>query len=161
MMPNNCPQEDAVAQAARSGRWNETLAQHARQCPACREISLIGGWMNHLAVESAESRPLPEASLLWWKHELLERDRRRERALRPVQVMDAVSAMLFIVAAAAALLVATSLAQEMISLAARNTPQFLLATVTGGSGSLLHAVLLGTLVAMGAGAALLYPLLMD
>jgi hypothetical protein len=104
----------------------------------------------------------PEASLLWWKHELIERYRRRERAQRPLQVMDAVLLTLALIGSAAVLLLAASLAQEMFALAARNAPQFVLAALSGASsGRLLFAALLGTLAALGAAGAVLHPLLKD
>jgi hypothetical protein len=62
-----CPHEEAAAEAARSGAWNDSLRAHAAGCATCREIAGTANWMQTLARETVTGCDAHEASLIWWK----------------------------------------------------------------------------------------------
>ncbi len=76
----NCAQEAAVTKAVRTGNWEESLTAHAATCAVCREIIQTANWMQTLARSSETISPLPDASLLWWKARLSEKQEKAERA---------------------------------------------------------------------------------
>lgn len=75
-----CPHEEAVARAARTGNWETSLTTHATTCPICREIMKTSTWMQALARSSESSLSLPDASLLWWRAQLSEKQAKAERS---------------------------------------------------------------------------------
>ena len=80
MKRKECSQEAAVLKAVRTGSWDETLKAHASKCPICWEVLQTASWMQVLARES-EKVPAPrEASLLWWRAQLSERQAKVDRA---------------------------------------------------------------------------------
>ena len=94
MTPKSCPHERSAARAGRGGRWNDELAAHLAECVSCRESSRVARWMMALA-EGSDSRlpPLPDARLVWLQARLLVRSRRSERALLPIRIAGALTAV--------------------------------------------------------------------
>lgn len=80
MKHTNCAQEAAVTKAVRTGNWEESLTAHAATCAVCREITHTASWMQALARSSEAISTLPDASLLWWKARLSEKQEKAERA---------------------------------------------------------------------------------
>ena len=76
----NCAQEAAVARAVRTGNWEESLTTHAAACAVCQEITQTAGWMQALARSPETISTLPDASLLWWKARLSEKQAKAEKA---------------------------------------------------------------------------------
>ena len=76
----NCAQEAAVTKAVRTGNWEEYLTAHAATCAVCREIIQTASWMQALARSPETNSTLPDASLLWWKARLSEKQEKAERA---------------------------------------------------------------------------------
>jgi hypothetical protein len=74
-----CPQEAAVAQAARTRRLPEPLAAHAAKCEHCRGIAQAAQWMQSLAQNSERTSGLPEANLVWWRAQLAEQRKKAAR----------------------------------------------------------------------------------
>jgi hypothetical protein len=79
MKQMNCSQEEAVASAARTGSWPETLIAHAKECDICRDVAQTVQWMWALATPQEESgtdiipqqaRPLPDPGLVWQRARL-------------------------------------------------------------------------------------------
>jgi hypothetical protein len=85
MKLETCPQEEAVARAARTGNWEASLTTHADACPICRGIMQTSSWMQVLAHSPERNLPLPDASLLWWSAQLSEKQANAER---PHEVLD-------------------------------------------------------------------------
>lgn len=75
----SCPQEEQVLDAVHKGTWHETFHAHVAECGVCREIVRVSRWMQMLA-ESPERTPLPDASLVWRRVQLSERQAEAERA---------------------------------------------------------------------------------
>jgi len=80
MKQMNCPQEAAVTKAVRTGNWEESLTIHAAACAVCLEIIQTASWMQALARSSEAISTLPDASLLWWKARLSEKQAKAEKA---------------------------------------------------------------------------------
>jgi hypothetical protein len=79
MKQMNCAQEAAVTKAVRTGNWEESLTAHAATCAVCRDIIEAASWMQALARSPEAISTLPEASLLWWKARLSEKQEKAER----------------------------------------------------------------------------------
>ena len=159
-----CPQEQAVARAARTGSWNESLSLHTRQCAACGEVSVVAGALREMArpaeTFSLLGTGLPDASLLWWKHELMERYARSERAHRPIRIMDALAGGFALLALMiVATVVGLVLPGAIETAAVQGTSQLLASALSGnftlaGVSPLLSAVAIAAICGVG----LLYPL---
>jgi hypothetical protein len=75
-----CPQEPAVTKAVHTGNLEKSLTTHASTCAVCREIIQTANWMQDLA-RSPESKPtLPNASLVWWRAQLSEKQAQAGKA---------------------------------------------------------------------------------
>ena len=87
--------QEALRRKASSGSadaLDRELTAHARSCRACAEELRVTGWLRSVARADSvalESRPLPSASQLWWKAQIIrrltEREALIERAVRPVR----------------------------------------------------------------------------
>jgi len=92
MSHKSCSQESAVAGAVRSGRWNEGLEAHLRQCAACRNVQEAARWMQSLASTSRSSATLqgdlPDPQILWLRAQLSERQAAVERAQGILQWLE-------------------------------------------------------------------------
>lgn len=77
MSHRNCPQEESVSNAVRTGTWDDSTSLHVAECQLCREIVGTSRWMHALAASTESGgAPLPNASLLWWRAQLAEADRK-------------------------------------------------------------------------------------
>jgi hypothetical protein len=168
MSSNHCPQENTVARMARTGMWDEATTRHARACPMCREVSAAAVRMLSIASFDEDPQrvsadvvaaPLPDASLLWWKHELMQRYKQRERAARPIRVMEVLTGAVGLLALLAVLTLAGLLLPDVIeTAAAQGSSQLLASAISGGFSLSPDTLLTGTVLAALLGAALLYPL---
>jgi hypothetical protein len=80
MKQMNCAQEASVTKAVRTGNWDESLTTHSAKCPVCQEIIQTASWMQALARSPETISTLPDASLLWWKARLAEKQAKAEKA---------------------------------------------------------------------------------
>ena len=80
-----CPQEAAVARAVRTGHWQASLQAHAAGCAVCREVVVASRWLQALTQSSETNRALPDAGLLWWKAQLVQKQAQAERAQKPLE----------------------------------------------------------------------------
>lgn len=178
MSSRHCPQENTVARMARTGLWDESTTRHARACPMCREVSAaavrmlsIASFDNaakpsiaqaasaQVAAAQGDIAPLPDASLLWWKHELMQRYMQRERAARPIRVMEVLTGAVGLLALLAVLTLGSLLLPDVIeTAAAQGSSQLLASAISGGFSVSADALLTGTVLAALLCAALLYPL---
>jgi hypothetical protein len=76
----NCPRENEVAKSARSNEWNDSLRTHVEGCEICRDVATAAGWMQNLARREETDLDPRQASLIWWKAQLAERQARSQRA---------------------------------------------------------------------------------
>lgn len=94
MKPEPCTHGKSVVQAARTGRWGDELAAHARECPSCRESARVARWMFELA-KAADLGPdsLPDPHLVWLKARIQRRSEDQRRALLPIRIASVLSAI--------------------------------------------------------------------
>ena len=79
MIGRGCAHEDAVRQAATSGRWTPALESHAATCLTCREIRMIAAMLG-AAPAGAPSRVNPH--MVWQRARHARRLRAEEVASR-------------------------------------------------------------------------------
>jgi hypothetical protein len=96
MKSANCPQENEVAKAARSGAWDDALRAHAKGCAICRDVAAAAGWMQNLARREETDLDSRQASLIWWKAQLAEKQARAERAQEIAAWIEIVFAALLV-----------------------------------------------------------------
>jgi len=95
-----CLHEDATTRAARSGEWNSFLKKHVDECAACREVVETSRWMQALAQDPALNHDSHDASLLWWRAQLSEKQAQAERAQSVLEWTEIVVACAMAVALA-------------------------------------------------------------
>ena len=88
MTRSNCPHEQAVSHAARTGQWSGPLTAHVEQCADCRQATQAVSWMKRLAETSRRERPLPDPDLLWLKAKLFGEQAAADRATRPLVLTE-------------------------------------------------------------------------
>jgi hypothetical protein len=74
----NCPHEEAVTRAARTGDWETSLSAHAANCAVCGGIVNTSRWMQALAQGSESNHALPDAGMLWRSAQLSEKREKTE-----------------------------------------------------------------------------------
>lgn len=87
-----CDQEKLVLEAVRSGRsaneWEEPLRVHVAACRICSDVALVAQFLLQENECAGAEAALPDAGLVWWKAQLLERRAAAERAVRPIAVTE-------------------------------------------------------------------------
>jgi predicted anti-sigma-YlaC factor YlaD len=73
--------------AAADHETDPALGAHLAACPACREAVEAVCWMRRMAETTAESHPLPNPDVIWWKAQLLRRWEADRRASAPIERM--------------------------------------------------------------------------
>jgi hypothetical protein len=89
----NCSQETAISRAVRTGDWNDSLRAHADECASCAEIVGASRWMQSLAA-TQHTVALPDASVVWWRAQLAEKQRTAERAQNALAWLELAAAAL-------------------------------------------------------------------
>lgn len=89
-----CAHDQHVAEAARSGRWPESLTAHLADCPECADTALVSGLM--CATEDARELEvdLSLAERIWWRAEMEKRSRSANRALMPIKIAEVAACVL-------------------------------------------------------------------
>lgn len=85
MFEPSCQREADVREMVSRRGDDPALREHAAQCATCRETMVVAAWMRELATTSSSEVPLPDASHLWWKAELLRRWDADRRATAPLE----------------------------------------------------------------------------
>ena len=93
-----CPQEGAVWRAARATRWDEALTTHVKECSVCREIVQTTRWMQALPQPAERTPALPDASLLWRRSRLLQKQAEAQRTLRTLDLVEVLPGAIFALA---------------------------------------------------------------
>jgi hypothetical protein len=85
MKIQSCAHEDAVAAAARTGRWTPELRAHRDGCMTCAELTLVTAAMAADADALAGLNiPLPDPGVIWLRAQLAEREKNFRRATRAI-----------------------------------------------------------------------------
>ena len=94
MRPAHCPHAESAGRAARTGGWSDELTAHAERCVSCRASAHVVRWMIELAASVASApAPLPDPHLIWLKVQIRRRSKDRGRALLPIKIWGALSAL--------------------------------------------------------------------
>ncbi|OFV95328.1 MAG: hypothetical protein A3H94_02370 [Acidobacteria bacterium RIFCSPLOWO2_02_FULL_60_20] len=83
-----CSQEMAVAKAARTGEWNDSLESHVTGCVNCKEVMQTVRAMRSLAAAPDGESSMPEATRLWCLALLEQRQLEVARARRALVSME-------------------------------------------------------------------------
>jgi len=89
-----CPHETAVAKAARSGLWDQSLKTHMAGCTTCREVVAVTRSMQSLAEGPEANRSLPDADLLWCSVLLAQKQAEADRARASLALSQAAPLLL-------------------------------------------------------------------
>jgi len=69
MKTATCPREETLREAVAGGSLDPALRHHARQCPVCRDVLAVSGWMlkfRDLTLDNLRAHgPLPAPQELW------------------------------------------------------------------------------------------------
>ena len=85
MTTKQCPHEEAVTGAARSGDWSPELKAHRDGCLTCAELTLVVAVLAADAEEmAAMDAPLPDPAPIWLRARLASRERQFHRATRAI-----------------------------------------------------------------------------
>ena len=91
MKPTSCSHEQAIVTAVQTATWTDALRSHLSSCAGCQETVQIAGVMHSLAASENNSRPLPDAKVIWLKAQLAQRRSSAAEALRPVETFQRVA----------------------------------------------------------------------
>jgi predicted anti-sigma-YlaC factor YlaD len=80
----SCPQEAVVTNSARTGCWDNSMKEHVKGCPYCREIVQAVEWMKR--VSGVEEKYLPDAEQVWLNARMLAMQEAQERVVRPLAI---------------------------------------------------------------------------
>jgi hypothetical protein len=84
MKQEHCNFEEKIAEACRSGHWDDALLAHIASCRVCEEVALVASYLSESAAAPHVGANLPDATLIWSKAQLAARRDTIERAMRPI-----------------------------------------------------------------------------
>lgn len=150
-----CAREQEMLRAARSGELAAEQRRHLAGCDACRDATLVAGWLATAVRVEERTVSLPDPQDLWWRsrvvRELCEKEHRIDRRTWPLTLVQGVATSVVVVT-------------TVVALAGTETVVGLLNTVLGIAGAVgdqatVPAALLGAaVVSLGAGAVMVWRL---
>ena len=81
-----CDKEKQVLQALGDSEWDDSLRDHASECPICKDLVVVAEFMRDEAELTKAAPLIPNATFIWWKAELASRRGLVSRATRPIRV---------------------------------------------------------------------------
>ena len=96
MNDDPCPREAEVLRSCASGDWPADLHAHVEHCDECRDVRAVALFLQSAAVEDAT--PLPDATDIWWRGQLLAELDARQRAMRPIDTLERSEPLIVLVA---------------------------------------------------------------
>lgn len=101
-MKLRCPREPEVVAAIRSGRWpmacEPALRRHLDECERCADTVLIAAALRQNRAEAIQAAPLVSPGLLWWRAQLLRRQKAIEQVAKPISVAGTLALITSIIA---------------------------------------------------------------
>jgi len=91
MKPTSCSHEQATIVAVQTETWTDALRMHLSNCACCQETAQMARCMHSLAAVENNSRPLPDAKVIWLKAQLARRQASATEALKPVETFQRVA----------------------------------------------------------------------
>jgi len=98
-----CAYESNVVEAAKSGRWSESLRAHVASCQSCEAAVAVATWMDDFSRQDDRQHMLPDPAVVWLKAQLLRQHAVVDTASRPMQLLQ-IAAYVIVAGAWAALL---------------------------------------------------------
>ena len=84
-----CPYEEAVAAAARTGDWSPELRLHRDGFMTCAEVTLVAAALAADAEELMnDPRALPDPGVIWLRARLARREQKFHRATRAIVIVQ-------------------------------------------------------------------------
>lgn len=99
-----CPHEENIFNAARTGRWDDSTRAHVKQCAHCREIAGIAEWLGNIARMDTQDAVLPDPEQVFLKAQIAVTQAEREKALRPLVIVEFVVKIIVMLALSAGIL---------------------------------------------------------
>jgi uncharacterized membrane protein YhdT len=85
-----CNFQETVARAIITGETDSAIQSHVSVCPTCQEVTRVAQGMQGFASASKSVPALPNASYLWWKAQVAQRESAEKRARRLLLLIQAV-----------------------------------------------------------------------
>lgn len=102
MSRRGCDREKDVLGALLRDQWTEPLRRHLETCENCREMAAVSTWLRGVAREEVLGAPVPEASRIWWKAQLVQRVEGKQglvrRAIQPIVLVERLATFVIAVA---------------------------------------------------------------
>ena len=122
-----CTFEGKIADAIRSGNWNDALLAHLADCRSCEEVALASSYLCESSRIANVNSILPDPGRIWWKAQLLAKADAMEKALRPILWARRFAFGVCVVAIVAAIVMGSSSVGKFLagfagSVAHRNVP---------------------------------------
>ncbi len=111
MAPHDCPTENELLAASRSGTLPEAYARHLEACPDCAALVAVDQAFKDTARALARQAELPSPHIVLLRARLAARRTEAERGLRPLEWWPRVAGV------AAAVILAAVLRQVIVDLA--------------------------------------------
>jgi hypothetical protein len=92
----NCSQESLVADAARLGRWNDSLQAHAAACVNCRDLVHAVRAMQSLAISPAPEPSMSKATRICCLALLEQKQKETARARRWLRAVEYATSLLLV-----------------------------------------------------------------
>jgi hypothetical protein len=84
----DCPHEESILRAVKSGQWEDFLQAHVVTCLICQEVVKVSRYLEALSVSPENESPLPNPGQIWWRAQRLEKQAKMERATRPILIFQ-------------------------------------------------------------------------
>jgi hypothetical protein len=153
-MKFQCPEEREVATAVLSGRWplacEPALHLHVDKCDRCASVVLVAEALRRDKAEALRAARLAHPGLLWWRAQLLRRQRAMQEVAKPISLVGGVALSVASITAIILIVAQRSQLADWLSLLTVSLPPDAFWTPAAGA---LSAVLLmvsaGTLGLLG------------
>ena len=101
-MKLRCAREQEVVAAIRSGGWptacEPALRLHVDECERCADTVLVAAALRQDRAEAIQAAPLVSPGLLWWRAQLLRRQKAIEQVAKPISVAGTLALFASIIA---------------------------------------------------------------
>jgi hypothetical protein len=96
MSAAECVHEAVVVEAVLRGTWpsrcDQSLVAHANDCDICKDVAAIAALMHDDSERARYDVQVPAAGQVWWRSAIRARMESTEAAMRPMTVMQGITA---------------------------------------------------------------------
>ena len=153
-MKLQCPEEPEVATAVLSGRWplacEPALHLHVNKCDRCAGVVLVAEALRRDRAEALQAARLAPPGLLWWRAQLLRRQRALQEVAKPISLVGGLALSAASITAIILIVAQRSQLADWLSLLPDSLPPDAFWTpAAGGLSAVLLIVSTGTLGLLG------------